>query len=93
VRQEQISFYAAEDAIKKITDLEAAHALLTREIADYKAQNTEARMLKERLEELEARHVGMQEQIDRGNILNARLIQVSSRSVYLSWHHEDDVLL
>ena len=75
VRQEQVSFYAAEDAIKKLSESEAANAKLVRDNAEMIVESTEMKMLKERIAELESRHVGMQEQIDRGNVLNARLIQ------------------
>ena len=45
-RQEQVSFYAAEDAIKKLSEIEAANAKLSRQLAEHKVENTEAKMLK-----------------------------------------------
>ena len=48
---------------------------LMRELADLKIQSGEAVVLKKRVEVLEAAHRGMQEQIDRGNQANARLLQ------------------
>jgi hypothetical protein len=44
-RQEQVAFYAAEDAIKRITELEAANAKLSKDLASHQLQNTEAQML------------------------------------------------
>jgi hypothetical protein len=44
-RQEQVAFFAAEDAIKTITELEAANAKLCKDLASYQLQNTEAQML------------------------------------------------
>ena len=47
-RQEQVAFYAAEDAIKRITELEAANAKLAKDLASHQLQNTEAQMLQVR---------------------------------------------
>jgi hypothetical protein len=44
-RQEQVAFYAAEDAIKRISELEAANAKLSKDLASHQLQNTETQML------------------------------------------------
>jgi chromosome segregation ATPase len=73
--QDHMSYYAAEDAIKMLSEVEKANEALVKQLADLKIQSGEAAVLKKRVEVLEAAHRGMQEQIDRGNQANARLLQ------------------
>ena len=73
--QDHMSYYAAEDAIKMLSEVEKANEALVKQLADLKIQSGEAVALKKRVEVLEAAHRGMQEQIDRGNQANARLLQ------------------